>query len=232
MIGLISLVVATLAFVGGHFLLSHTFRLKLIGAVGELRFTLLYSIVAFATFGWMIIAYRAFEDEPLLWSAPPWWWTIASFIMLFALILLVGSFVRNPAFPHPGAAQKKRQATGVFAITRHPMNWAFALLASVHLTLEMSLPSIVLDSGILILAIVGSIAQDRKKRATMGQAWLQWEAKTSFVPFVALLAGRARWRDLTRIWIAALVGVIVWLALTTFYLPGASPLVWAWFAYH
>lgn len=232
MLGLANLLLATIAFVGTHFLLSHLWRLKLIGAVGEARFTLLYSIVAVATLGWVILAYRALEDDELIWSAPPWWWTIASFIMLFASILLAGSFIRNPAFPHPGAAQKRRPATGVFAITRHPMNWAFALFAVAHLTLQMSLRTIVLDSGILILAIFGSIGQDRKKRATMGQAWLQWEAKTSFVPFVALCTGRVRWRNLAPIWIAALVGLLFWLAMTTFYMPGASPLVWAWFAYH
>jgi uncharacterized membrane protein len=229
-IGLASLILATFAFVGSHFLLSHMFRLKLIGAVGELRFTLLYSIVALATLIWMIIAYRALEDETLIWMAPDWWWTIASFIMLFASILLIGSFVRNPAFPHPGPARKARKATGVFAITRHPMNWSFALWAIVHLTIWGSLRNVILDGGILILAIFGSIGQDWKKERAMGPAWLQWEAKTSFVPFAALLSRRARWRDLAPIWSAALVGLVFWLAVMPFHAPGASPLVWAWLA--
>jgi uncharacterized membrane protein len=173
-IGLASLIAATIAFVGSHFLLSHTYRLKLIGAVGELRFTLLYSVVALATFAWMVVAYRALDDELPLWLAPDWWWPIASAIMLVASILLIGSFVRNPAFPHPGAAQRKRPATGVFAITRHPMNWSFALWAAVHLTLWGEPRNIVVDLGILILALAGSVGQDRKKRASIGPAWVQW----------------------------------------------------------
>jgi uncharacterized membrane protein len=231
-IGLASLILATIAFVGSHFLLSHTFRLKLIGAVGELRFTLLYSLVAVATLLWVAFAWRALDDETLIWMAPDWWWTIATFIMLFASILLIGSFFRNPAFPHPGAARKARKATGVFAITRHPMNWSFALWALVHLTVQVSLRNIVVDSGILILAIFGSIGQDRKKERAMGPAWVQWEAKTSFIPFAALLTGRARWRDLAPAWSAALAGLIFWLGFLPFHAPGASPLVWLWMSYH
>lgn len=226
--GLASLVLATIAFVGTHFLLSHPLRLKLIGAVGELRFTLLYSIVAVATLLWVALAWLALDGEWPLWIAPNWVWPIASAIMLIASILLIGSFVRNPAFPHPGPARKARPATGVFAITRHPMNWAFALWAIVHLVLWGSLRNIVLDSGILILAIFGSIGQDRKKARAMGQSWLQWQAKTSFVPFAALLAGRARWREAAKGWGALLLGLLFWLVFVTWHAPPASPIAWFW----
>jgi uncharacterized membrane protein len=230
-IQLANLLLATIAFVGTHLLLSHIWRLKLIGAVGEARFTLLYSIVAFATLGWVAVAYRAIEDELPIWIAPDWSWWIASALMLLASILLVGSFVRNPAFPHPGAAQKSRAATGVFALTRHPMNWSFALWAIVHLALWGEARNLVVDTGILILAIGGSIGQDRKKRASMGQAWRQWEGKTSFVPFGALLAGRARWRDVGRIWPAALGGLVFWLVFVTWHAPAYSPIVWLWMTF-
>jgi uncharacterized membrane protein len=50
--------------------------------------------------------------------------------MLVACVLLAGSLVGNPAFPHPGAAPKViPPPQGVFAITRHPMNWSFMLWA-------------------------------------------------------------------------------------------------------
>lgn len=231
MIGLASLVLATLAFVGSHFLLSHPLRLKLIGAVGELRFTLLYSLVAVATLIWAALAWHALDDDLPIWIASDWWWWIADAVMLFATILLIGSLVHNPAFPHPGAARKARPATGVFAITRHPMNWAFALWAVVHLILWGSLRNIVLDSGILILALFGSIGQDRKKQRAMGPAWLQWEAKTSFVPFAALLTGRARWRDVAAVWPAALAGLAFWLVFTFWHVPSYSPIVRVWMSF-
>jgi uncharacterized membrane protein len=227
-IGLASLALATAAFVGSHLLLSHPLRLKLIGALGETRFTLFYSLVAFAALLWVFFAYRALDDELPLWIAPNWWWPVASALMLVASILLIGAFMRNPAFPHPGAAQRKRPATGVFALTRHPMNWAFALWAIVHLSLWGEPRNIIVDVGILILALVGSIGQDRKKRRSMGPPWLQWEARTSFLPFAALLSGRTRWRDATPGWVATLGGLAFWLAIVTFHAPTVSPIVWAW----
>jgi uncharacterized membrane protein len=230
-IGLASLILATIAFVGTHFLLSHPLRLKLIGAVGELRFTLLYSLVAVVTLFWVALSWLALDDEQPIWIAPNWLWPVASAVMLLASILLIGSFVRNPAFPHPDAARKARPATGVFAVTRHPMNWSFALWAIVHLILWGSLRNIVLDGGILILAVFGSIAQDRKKARAMGPAWVQWQAKTSFVPFGALLSGRARWHDLGEGWAAMLGGLIFWLAVTSFHVPTVSPTAWFWMTY-
>ena len=41
----------------------------------------------------------------------------------------------------------------------------------------------------------GTIAQDRKKELLMGEVWRDWEARTSFVPFAALVAGKLRWRN-------------------------------------
>ena len=124
------LALATLAFVGTHLALSHPLRLRLVRTVGEQYFAILYSAVAFVTLGWMILAYRAVDESWPLWRAPDWAWWVASGVMLVASILLVGSFFRNPAFPQPGAkARAARPASGVFAVTRHPMNMAFILWA-------------------------------------------------------------------------------------------------------
>jgi uncharacterized membrane protein len=107
------LALAMLAFVGSHLALSHPLRLRLVGQLGEQRFAILYSIVAAATLLWVIFAYRACDDELPLWIAPGWWWVVASALMLAACLLLVGSLVRNPAFPHPGAAAPRpRPAKG------------------------------------------------------------------------------------------------------------------------
>lgn len=224
MIGIAGLALATLAFVGSHLALSHPYRMRLVGLLGERGFLLLYSITAFVTLGAMILAYRAVGYDFPWWSAPDWWWPVAAAIMLAALILLVGSLIGNPAFPR-GDARPRRigPAVGVFAITRHPMNWAFALWALVHISLWGSPANLIVASGILILAAAGSIGQDRKKRRLLGKAWLDWEARTSFVPFGALLSGRASWRSAAPGWIALLGGVALWLAITWSHAPTVSP---------
>lgn len=224
---LASLALATLAFVGTHFLMSHPLRRGMVGKLGEKGFAGLYSLISFLTLGWMIFAWRSIEHGEPLWIAPLWWWPVASGMMLFALILLVGSFVRNPAFPHPGAdpaSQTARPATGVFAITRHPMNWSFILWALVHLSLWGSPRNIIVAGGILILALFGSIGQDIKKRSLHGETWREWERRTAFVPFAALLSGRIPWCAAIPRWLTLLASLALWLAITWWHAPMASPI--------
>ena len=226
MTGLASLALATLAFVGTHFLMSHPLRLRMVQNLGETGFTIVYSLVSFATLGWMILSYGEAGSIPL-WMAPQRVWTAASLVMLLASILLVGSFVRNPSFPPPGAEkQASRPATGVFAITRHPMNWSFILWALVHLSVWGSPRNIIVAGGILILAFFGSIGQDRKKSSALGRSWQDWQARTSFVPFGALLRRKARWRAAAPGWLAFGGGLLLWLAVTTFHAPSTSVLGW------
>jgi len=223
MIALASLALATLAFVSTHIVLSHPLRLRLVGHLGEQWFLAFYSALAFVTLGWMILAWRSVKNSFPLWVAPAWAWPVASGVMLLASILLVGSFFRNPAFPHPGAQPRApSQASGVFAVTRHPMNTAFALWALVHIGLWGSPRNLIVAGGILVLAVVGSVGQDGKKLDVVGEPWRQWMARTSFVPFAALLTGRARWRGLGKAWPALVGGLLLWLAVTWFHAPEAS----------
>jgi uncharacterized membrane protein len=220
----VGLALATAAFVGSHLALSHPYRLTLVQNLGESRFTLLYSGVAAVTLLAVILTYRGIDESFPLWIAPDWAFWAGSAVMLPACILLVGSFMRNPAFPHPGAQKRAaRPATGVFAVTRHPMNWSFALWALVHLALWGSPRNLIVAGGILILAAAGSVGQDRKKRAAIGQAWRAWEARTSFVPFGALLARRAKWRDSAPGWLAFGGGLALWLIVTWLHAPQVSP---------
>jgi uncharacterized membrane protein len=226
-ISLASLALATLAFVGSHFAMSHPLRRRLIGIFGEAGFSLFYSIVSAVTLLWMILSYRSLDAYAPMWIAPDWWWNASSGVMLVALILLVGSLIRNPAFPHPGAQpEPPKAAAGVFAITRHPMNWAFILWALVHLSVWGSVPNLIVGGGILILALFGSIGQDRKKVKAFGAPWRQWMDRTSFVPFAALVTGRASWRAAMPHWIALVGGTALWLLLTWYHDPAPGVTDW------
>jgi uncharacterized membrane protein len=173
----------------------------------------------------MILAWRVSGDPSPLWVAPLWWWPIASAIMLVASILLVGSLIRNPAFPHPGArARDIPPPRGVFAITRHPMNSSFTLWALVHISISGSARNLIVTTGILVLALAGSIGQDRKKARLLGASWKAWQAKTSFVPFAALIDGRVPWRAAAPGWVALVGGVVLWAVVTSWHAPLVSPL--------
>jgi uncharacterized membrane protein len=218
------LALATLAFVGSHFLLSHPLRPTVAARLGERGFLLLYSLVALATFAWIVVAYRQGSDAGALWVAPYQYWPFASLLMLFASILLVGSLAGNPAHPGMGRRSAGKAPRGVYAITRHPMNWSFALWALVHASLSGSPRNLIVAGGIFILALFGSIGQDRKKERLLGEAWRDWEARTSFVPFAAAFAGRVRWRDTIPGAIALIGGVILWALATSYHAPLVSPL--------
>jgi uncharacterized membrane protein len=224
-IALASLALATLAFVGSHLAMSHPLRTRLVQNVGDQYFLLIYSAVSFVTLGWMVLSYRATEDSFLLWVAPDWAWPAAAGVMLLACILLAGAFFRNPAFPHPGSKPKApRPASGVFAVTRHPMNVAFILWALVHILLWGAAANLIVAGGILVLAVLGSIGQDHKKLNVVGEPWRAWMQRTSFVPFGALLSGRAKWGALREAWPAVLIGLLLWLAITWLHAPEVSPI--------
>ena len=65
--------------------------------------------------------------------------------MLVAAVLLMGSLVGNPALP--GAPAALGEPRGVFAVTRHPMMWAFALWSAAHLLVVPYAANAVLTGG-------------------------------------------------------------------------------------
>ena len=136
-----------LYFVGLHFLMSHPLRAPLVRAVGEGPFRGIYSLVAVITFGGMIYYYRAIGREPPLWEVGEAQWIVATLLMWLGSILFVGSFVGNPALP--GARGPSGPPRGVFAITRHPMMWGFALWAIVHLAVVAMPKALVFDGAII-----------------------------------------------------------------------------------
>jgi uncharacterized membrane protein len=177
----LGLLFSAIAFLGTHFLLSHPLRGPLVRRMGERRFQGLYSLIALITFGLMIYFYSKCGREPPLWNAGDAGWIGGTLLMWLASILLVGSFIGNPALA--GARGPRGGPKGVLGITRHPMMWSFAIWAAVHLTILAQPKSLVFDGAIILLALGGAAGQDRKKAQLMGEAWHEWTAQTAFVPF-------------------------------------------------
>lgn len=214
---------------GSHFALSHPLRAPVVRAVGERGFLLLYSLVAFATLGWLAHAYQTAPAEPLWWGQGDLLWAVASVVMLAASVLLIGSLLGNPAFPSGGKpAVAPAEACGVYAVTRHPMMWAFALWAPVHVAVYPIAANAVLAGAIAVLALVGAALQDRKKQRLQPDVWPAWEARTSFIPFGAIVQGRARLGGFRAHDLAG--GVVLWLAATWAHGPlaGWAAGIWRW----
>jgi uncharacterized membrane protein len=222
-------ILAAAAFVGTHFLLSHPLRAPLVRALGERGFLLLYSLVSVVTLGWLVVAYRAAPATPFLWRVGDGLWAVVTLVMLVASILLMGSLVRNPALPTGGApAAVPAQARGVYAVTRHPMLWSFALWGLAHAAVYPIAANLVLAGSIVVLSLVGAGLQDRKKEALQPDTWRRWEARTSFWPFAAIVQRRARFAGFGGHALGG--GLVVWLAATWAHMPlaGWAAGVWRW----
>ncbi len=209
------LITTCVLFVGSHLALSHPLRHGLASRLGERGFQIVYSIVAIATFIMLVQAWRGVPPEPPLWAVGDGLWIFASVLVLFASVLFMGSLIGNPALAAPGAAAAAQGAPrGVFAITRHPMMWAFALWAIAHVLVMPTNAQIVLSATIAFLALVGSAGQDVKKARLMGDAWRHWAARTSFVPFARQISGATPWGDTIPRPHALFGGIVLWLVAT------------------
>jgi uncharacterized membrane protein len=225
---LTNLIAASTAFVGSHFALSHPLRRPIVQVSGAALFQVIYSLVALASFAWMVLAFRAVPPAAPLWNgqghgAGDALWIAASLLTLLAAVLLAGSFFGNPALPDPRAKDLAAQGVrGVFHVTRHPMMWAFALWALSHALVSPTPRSLVLTGAIGFLALVGAHLQDRKKQALMGAAWHGWQARTSYWPRLGGLAkaGALPW----------LGGLALWLVATWAHAPlnGMTAGLWRW----
>lgn len=227
------LALALTAFVGTHLLMSHPLRAPMVARLGAGGQQGTYALVSLATLIWAVSAFRRAPLGDPLWPVGTVLWTISTILMLFASILLLGSVVRNPAMPAPGAeALARAPARGVFAITRHPMMWSFALWSLSHVLVSPRPPVILLCAAIAFLALVGAAGQDMKKAKLMGEAWRDWTARTSFLPFAGLIASRGQWSAASPGMHALGGGLVVWLLVTWAHpLLGAGMAagVWRWF---
>lgn len=210
---LAELLLAALAFTGGHFLLSSTpLRGRLVGRLGETGFQGAFSAFALVTLVWLIWSYvRAPYAE--LWPPPVWARHLALTLMPPVLILMAAALRKdNPTSGtgNPGDIDPGR--LGVFSITRHPLMWAIAAWAALHLLANGDAASVIFFGGFLVLAAGGTLAIDAKKRAHQPEAFQALAARTSNLPFAAILSGRTRFST-DRLLLPAVIGLAMYGAL-------------------
>ncbi|MBI4184398.1 MAG: NnrU protein [Proteobacteria bacterium] len=214
---------AALAFVGSHFLLSWLpVRDALTARIGERAFTVAYSTLSLVTLAWMGFAYARAPNPAWLPEAAPLRW-VPVLAMPFACILIVGGF----AGPNPTAVGQEgrlreaaERASGLLAVTRHPVMWGMGLWALAHLAARHGGADILLFGSLALLALAGTVAIDARKRARLGADFARFAAATSNLPFAAILRGRARLKP-SEVGVEVIVGGLLLYGL----LGGLHPLV-------
>ncbi|WP_373486699.1 NnrU family protein [Blastomonas sp.] len=210
--GYTMLLAGAVGFVGSHFAMSHPLRAPMVKRLGEKGFQLVYVVVSLATFYLMVQGFKRAPMSDPFWPVGDGLWAVTTVIMLLASILFAGSLIGNPAMPVPDAKRAAMKTPGgVFRITRHPMMWSFALWGISHILIAPRIDSIILAGAIIVLALVGARLQDGKKFIQMGDAWLHWQANTSFVPFARGLAFPG--------WLALIGGTLLWLVASWAHIP-------------
>ncbi|MPZ09640.1 MAG: NnrU protein [Kiloniellaceae bacterium] len=225
-----ALIAATLAFVGGHFLLSSRPVRPLLNArFGERGFRLVYSAVMVATLVWMLAAYRSAPFVPVWDPALVLGWVPLLVMPLASILLVAGLTSPNPTLVGgerfldgaPGSP-----AVGILSITRHPFLWGTGLWALSHLLANGDLASMAMMSGIAVLSFGGMRHIDLRRESNLGASWGPMKLTTSVLPFAAALTGRTKvdWRGIG--WWRPALGLVVYAALLHLHsgLIGVSPL--------
>jgi len=218
-----TLFLACAVFLATHFASSTPLRTVAVDAIGEKAWIGLYTVVSFATIGWMVWAYNRTPVQPL-WEG---WRLAPAILMPFAFLLIVGGLLtRNPtAVGQAKALKSDEPARGVLRITRHPVMWAFMLWALAHILAQGELKSTLFFGTFLVLAGLGAALIDARKARTLGEDWTRFEALTSYLPFAAIAQGRNRlaWSEIG--WRNPAIGLALYAVFFWFHpqLFGARP---------
>jgi uncharacterized membrane protein len=190
-------------------------RQPLVARLGRWGFTVLFSSVAWLTFGATIASYaRHAQTGPagLALGQHPAARAVLIAAIVLGAALMTGAFARYARSPYGLAGAHVREPAGLERVTRHPFFVGSALVTAAHALLATRRVGAVLMAGLAVFSLVGPVLQDRKLRALRGEPHAAYLAGTSLLPFVAIAAGRQRlvWRELP--WAMLLLGVaLAWL---------------------
>lgn len=206
------LTLASLVWVGLHLGIAGTgVRATLLARIGENGFRGLFSLASLAAILMLVTAWRAAPHVPL-WTMPDWFDGIVILLMLPAFLL----FLAAVAAPNPTAVAGKLGEAGprgIQRITRHPMLWAFAIWAALHLLAKGDLAAVLFFGAFLATALAGMPSIDAKLARREPALWACLASATSILPFGAVLAGRnhVAWGEIPLL--AWILGPTAWAAL-------------------
>lgn len=193
--------------------------------LGARGYGLLFSAVSVAILGWMIVA-AGQAPYVQIWAQWPWMRWVTNGAMLCAVLLAAcGIGAPNPLSFDGRARGYDPQHPGIAGVTRHPLLWALLIWALAHMLVNGDLAHVILFGSFALFCPVGMRMLDRRNRHLMGPAWDRLAARTSVIPFAALVQGR--WHPVT--WPAPgrlLLGLAVWCLLLALhpYVIGVSPI--------
>lgn len=192
---MLNLTAAAIFFLALHIIVSGTdLRTWLVKRLGETPYLALFSLASIGGIVWLCLAYNATDalPNPLYWVAPMWLLHLAPLVMIIAfLFALIGLTTPNPtAVKAEALLDNPDTIKGMLRITRHPFLWAVMIWSALHISLNGDQASVIFFGSYLVLAAIGTRSIDAKRKAALGERWTGFAARTSNLPFAAIIAGR------------------------------------------
>ena len=220
------LILAALAFLFIHIIPSSFLRERLVSKVGEKAYLAGFSLLSLAVLIWLVFAFRAAPMGEMLWDAGNAGRYLAMLLMLIASILFVSANTSpNPTAVGAGKLLERESAySGINAITRHPLMWSITLWSITHIINNGEISAIVFFGTFGLLAFSGTFLIDAKKARQLKDGWGAYKARTSNIPFVAILQRRAT-LSIKPLWWRILLGIVLYAVLFHFhsFVFGVSP---------
>ncbi len=172
-------------FAVSHMVLSsQAVRPRLIARLGQLRFTIVYSVVAVVIFAPLVFfAFTNLHTGPLLWAPPQLIATrlVFELINILGFIIIIAGMMTPSPVAVLGPARDK--PTGVLRITRHPMFMGIGIWGFAHLVSNGYASDVVFFGGFVVFAVVGCWHQDRRKLAEGSASFQRFYELTALIPF-------------------------------------------------
>jgi uncharacterized membrane protein len=187
-------------------------RAWLIARFGEKAYRGGFSVASLVSLWWLVQEYRQASYVPL-WRVPAPLYFIPIVLVPMALVLAAGAFtVPNPtSVGGEKLLASDEPARGMLRVTRHPFLWSVVLWSVAHLLVNADASSLLFFSSLGVTALRGTFDIDRKRRRSNPREFASFEARTSNLPFAAVLAGRNR-LHLREVWLPLLIGVALTIA--------------------
>ncbi len=222
---MLPLLLAALLWVGLHLGIAGTaVRAAFVTRVGERGFTLGFSVASAVSITLLVLAWQAAPATPL-WMPPRWLgWALVA-LMLPAFILFAGSVMTRNATSVGQNEALAAEPRGMLRVTRHPMLWSFALWGLIHVIGNGDPASAIFFGAFAVTGLAGMPSLDAKVAARDPAGWAGFAARTSVLPFGAIVAGRNRLVASELLWPVG-VGAVAWAALLHLHpvIFGVSPL--------
>ena len=183
---------AVTLFIIAHLAMSSSpFRSKIILRYGKYVFLGIYSLVSSGLLTWSIYEFLGAPNIPVF-TPTIILKQISLVLMIFSTFFVVAGYTTpNPGIIGMESFGINSGARGVLKITRHPVMCGVFLWGISHILANGHQAAIIFFGGISILALTGAIHIDRKRNVEYGNEWTRYKEKTSFVPMVAIIVGRA-----------------------------------------